>query len=225
MTTARSIITRALRLDKIIAANEPGDAADLDVGLTALNDLLGSWSLERNFVLATVIESFAVTGALSYTIGSGGNFSTALPTSLPIVEYTLNGIDYPMTEWTEEQYASIGNKSQAGQPEGYWFVKGPTLAKLYVAPAPSSGSFKLHSLKAITSFTGLDTSYDLAPGYQNALVYSLAVDLAGEFETEAPKTVLVRAMNLKRALKRSNAVIPVMDAGLPLNPYRYGYRE
>lgn len=223
--TARTIITRALRLIKVIAANESGDAADLDVGLTALNDMLGSWSLERNAVLATVIETFNATGALSYTIGPGGNLNTVVPISVPIVEYTVNGLDYPLTEWTEQQYASIGQKSEIGQPVGYWFVKSPTLAKLYFAPAPSTGSFKIHSIKAITAFSGLDTSYDLAPGYQDALVYCLAVNLAGEFEAEAPKTVILKAMNLKRTLKRSNAVVPVLDAGVPLNPYRYGYHE
>ena len=222
---AREVITRALRLIKVIAANESGDAADLDVGLTALNDMLGSWSIERNFVLATVIETFPATGALSYTIGSGGNFSTVAPISIPIVEYSVNGLDYLLTEWTEQQYASIGQKSEIGQPVGYWFVKGAPLAKIYFAPAPGSGSFKLHSVKQITEFSGLDVDYDLAPGYQNALTYSLAVDLADEFETEAPKTVILRAMNLKRSLKRSNAVVPVLDAGVPLNPYRYGYRE
>lgn len=222
---AREIVTRALRLIKVIAANEAGDASDLDIGLTSLNDMLGSWSIERNFVLATTIESFPATGALSYTIGPGGNFSTVAPISIPIVEYTVNGLDYLLTEWTEQQYASIGQKSEVGQPVGYWFVKGAPLAKIYFAPAPGSGSFKLHSVKQITEFSGLDVDYDLAPGYQNALTYSLAVDLADEFETEAPKTVILRAMNLKRSLKRSNAVVPVLDAGVPLNPYRYGYRE
>jgi hypothetical protein len=221
---ARQVITRALRLLKVIAANEAGDAADLDVGLIALNEMIGSWSLERNLVLASVIETFPATGALSYTIGIGGNFNTAAPISLPIVEYTLNGVDYPMIEWTEEQYASIGIKSLTGQALGYWFVKGAPLAKMYVANVPGSGSFKLHSIKEMTEFADLDTDYDLAPGYVNALTFSLAVDMAPEFEAEASKTVLLRSMNLKRSLKRSNAVVPVMDSGVPLNPYRYGYR-
>lgn len=224
MTTARSIITRALRLIKVVGDGESGDAEDLDIGLTSLNDMLDSWSIDRNDVLASTIETFPATGALSYTIGVGGNFNTSAPIYLPIVEYTLNGIDYTLDEWTEAQYASIALKSQAGNPQGYWFVRGAPLARMYVAAAPASGSFKLHSIKALTEFADLDTDYSLAPGYRNALAFSLAVDLAPEFETDAPKTVLLRSMNLKRSLKRSNAVIPVMDAGVPLNPYRYGYR-
>lgn len=222
-TTARAIITRALRLNKVIAANEPGDAADLSTGLEALNDMLDSWSLDQNFVLADVIESFPATGATSYTMGPAGNFATTAPIYVPIIEYRLNGVDYTMVEWTEEEYASIAIKNQTGQPSGYWFQKGAPNATLYFANAPASGTFRIHSVKAITSFSDLDTAYEMAPGYKNALIYSLAVDSASEFEAEVSKTVLLRAMNLKRSLKRSNAVIPVMNPGVPITPYRYGY--
>lgn len=225
MTTARSIITRALRLDRIIAANESGDSADLDAGLTALNGMLGSWSLERNAVLATVKETFSATGATSYTIGTGGNFNTIAPISIPIIEYSLNGVDYELVEWTEQQYASIGIKNQAGTPQGYFYSRGAVLGTIYIADVAASGSFKLHSVKAITEFSGLDVAYDLAPGYLNALAYNLAVDLAPEFEAEAPKTVLVKAMNYKRTLKRSNAEIPVMDLGEVARKTFYGYDQ
>lgn len=223
--TAREIITRALRLLKVIAANEPGDASDLDIGLSALNDMLGSWSLERNAVLATVKETFPATGAVSYTIGPGGNFNTIAPISIPIIEYSLNGVDHPMVEWTEEQYASVGIKNQAGSAQGYFYSRGPTTGTLYVANVAGSGSFKLHSIKAITEFTGLDTAYELAPGYQNALTFNLAVDLASEFEAEVGKTTLLKAMNYKRTLKRSNAVVPVLDLGFVARKTFYGYNE
>lgn len=225
MTTAREIITRALRLDKIIAANEAGSAEDLDVGLTALNGLVDAWSNERNTILATVKETFNATGATSYTIGSGGNFNTVTPISIPIIEYSLNGVDYPMVEWTEEQYASVGIKNQAGTPQGYFYARGVPLGTIYIADVAASGSFKLHSLKAITSFSGLDTSYNLAPGYLNALVYNLAVDLAPEFEGDPSKTVLVKAMNYKRTMKRSNAVVPVLDLGFVARKTFYGYDQ
>lgn len=212
-TTARAIVTRALRLLKVIAANEAGSAADLDVGFTALNDMLDSWSINRNNLLATVIETFPlVNGQANYTIGTGGNFNTALPMKVEESSFIrYQSVDYPLRSINEDTYSQIPYKATGGIPEVFWFEPSETLAQLYFYPVPQSGqTIELHSLKPMASFSGLDVTYVLPPGYKEALQFSLAEMLAPEFETEAPKFVIAKAMMLRRSLQRQNTVVPEM---------------
>lgn len=212
-TTARVIITRALRLLKVIAANESGSAADLDVGFLALNDMLDSWSINRNNLLRTTIETFPlVNNQASYTIGTGGNFNTALPMNVEESSFIrYQSVDYPLRSITEDTYSQIPYKSNGGIPEVFWFDPSETLATLYLYPVPqTSQTIELHSLKPSTAFTGLDTTYVLPPGYKEALQFSLAEAIAGEFETDPPKFVVAKAMMLRRSLQRQNVVVPDM---------------
>lgn len=223
-TTARDITTKALRLLKVIAANEAGDAADLDVCLRSLNEMLDSLSLEPNAILSTVVETFTPTGLLEYSIGPTGNFVTAsVPTSLPILVYTLNGVDYTVEPINEDQYAQIPVKATAGLPLYYWFNKGTTLAYLDLWPAPSRGTLTLHSLKPMAAFADLDTVTVMAPGYMNMLAYNLACDVAPMFDADPSKTVILKAMNYKRTLKRSNVVVPIMDISQVPTGDNWGY--
>jgi hypothetical protein len=212
-TTARAIITRALRLLKVIAANESGDAADLDVGFNSLNDMLDSWSINRNNLLATVIETFPlVNNQASYTIGTGGDFNTTLPMKVEESSYiSYQGVDYPLRSVTQDTYSQIPFKTNGGIPEVFWFDPSATLATIYFYPVPQTlQSIQMHSLKPMTAFTSLDASYTLPPGYKEALQFSLAEALASEFETEAPKFVILKAMTLRRSLQRKNVVVPDM---------------
>jgi len=219
-TTARDIITRSLRLLKVIAANEAGDAADLDVGLSALNDMLDSMSIVRNNILSTVVETFPlVNGQASYTIGVGGNFNTAIPVTMTEGSFIrYQGVDFPLTMIDEETYSLIPYKVTPGIPNVFWFNRDVSLATVTFFPVPQTQqTIQLHTTKEFTSFTGLDVTYVMGPGYKEMLQYNLAVNIAAEFETEAPKTVLIKAMNLKRELKRSNVVVPVMELAVPAN--------
>lgn len=224
--TARQIVVKALREIKVIAANESGSAADLDVGFQALNDLLDSWVLSPNNIMANTIETFAATGLQQYSIGPAGNWVTSVPpVAVPLLVYSIGGVDYSVSQINEDQYSEIPQKNTSGQPQWYWFTKGGAQDYVNVWPVPASGTFAVHSLKPMTAFIDLDSPYTAGPGYKNALAYALAVDIAPAFETEASKTTLVKAMNAKRALQSSNAVIPLMNSGVPLYPFRYSYRE
>lgn len=219
-TTARAIINRALRLLKVIAANESGSAADLDTGLLALNDMLDSMAIARNNILSTVIEQFPlISGQAAYTIGVGGDFNTAIPTTMEQSSYIrFQNVDFPLAPIDEDTYSLIPYKTTGGIPMTYWFDRNVSLATVTFFPVPQQQqTLFLHTTKQFTAFAGLDTAYVMGPGYKEMLQFNLAVNLATEFETEAPKTVLIKAMNLKRVLKRSNVVVPVMELHVPAN--------
>lgn len=231
-TTARAIINRSLRLLKVIAANESGAAADLDTGLLALNDMLDSWGISRNNVFSTVIETFPlVLNQATYTIGVAGNFNTINPISMEESSFVrYQSVDYALKKIDEDQYSQIPYKLNGGIPYCFWFNPGVTTSTISFYPVPqSSQTLELHSIKPFTAFAGLDTNYVLPPGYKEALTFNLAVGIATEFETEAPKTVILKAMNLKKAMKRQNVVVPTMDisfipAPILADPFDWRYQ-
>lgn len=216
LTTAREIITEALMLIKVIAASEEGDAADMATGLRNLNTLTDSWSIKRNFIYAEAVETFDLVAAQAvYTIGplaTAGNFATAVP--FEVLESTfvrVSQLDYPLRSLTEEQYSSIGLKTSQGIPQVFLFTKHPTLATLALYPVPlADQEIELHSLKPLTVFPALDTATTLMPGYTEALQFTLAERLAPKFETDASKFVIAEAMKLRKALARSNVVVPTL---------------
>ena len=58
MTTATQIITRAMRLARVIGKGETPDADESADGLQALNTMLDSWQIKRLFVYQIREESF-----------------------------------------------------------------------------------------------------------------------------------------------------------------------
>jgi hypothetical protein len=232
MTTARDICTGALELDGIIAANEAGAPEDLDLCLRRLNGMLSSWSINRNNILATVIETFPlVLNQASYTIGAGGNFNTVVPTKIEessFIQY--QGVDYILKSLDEDQYSQIPYKANGGIPYAFWLDPDPILATIYFYPVPQSNqTLQMHSVKPFTAFADLDTVYNFAPGYEEAWTYSLAERIAPAFEREVPKFVAVEAIKLRRSLKRSNIVIPTMNidfvpAGIIQDPIDWRYQ-
>ena len=66
---------------------------------------------------------------------------------------------------------------------------------------------------AIPAFANLATDYPLAPGYTKALQYSLAEELAPGVK-EVPLSVARMAANARRAIRRNNARVPLLDITL-----------
>lgn len=221
MTTARQICTRALQLDGIIAANEAGDAADLDFCLGVLNDMWEAWGLNRNNILTTTVETFPlVLNQASYTIGVGQNFNTTLPISIEESSFIrYQTVDYSLTEIDEETYSLIPYKVTGGIPETYYYSRDVSVGTLFLYPVPQSGqTIELHSVKPFTAFSALDVNYLLAPGYKNTLQYSLAEAIAPAFERDPPKFVAVEAIKSRKSLKRSNVVVPILEIDqVPVN--------
>ena len=81
----------------------------------------------------------------------------------------------------------------------------PILGELYMYPVPSTASIiNLYSRKALTQFSSLTDSISLPVGYVRALKYSLAVELAPEYQVSAGADVIQLAIAAKAGLKRTN---------------------
>jgi len=75
MTTARDIITFALKKSGVLGVGRPASADDISDGLADFNDMLALWNRERWMVWDQVTIEKVATGALTYTAGPGGDYN------------------------------------------------------------------------------------------------------------------------------------------------------
>lgn len=211
MATAGDLITRALRSLGVIGDGESPTANQYADGLVALNDLLSSWATDRLTVYRTVRETFALTGAASYSIGPGETFDTVRPIKVDFAFLTLSGIDYPMGWLTREQFNEISDKMiPADVACVYYYDADFPAATLHLWPAPAGGTLTLDSWKPLTAFSSTSDDVTLPPGYERALRFNLAVDLMPEYQVENARVAGLAKESLA-GIKRANSA-PVMMA-------------
>jgi hypothetical protein len=226
MTTARDIIKSALRKIAVLGTGSSLDATEANDALGTLNSMLASWSVEGNMVYAETKETFPLTSAASYTMGSGGDFNTTRPNKIVTAYTTLGATDYPLTMYDDASYASIADKTTAqGIPQILYNDGNFPLITIRLWPIPSgTTSITIYSEKPLMAFDTLDTAYAMPAEYQMALEFNLAMLLAPEYEREASSTVARTAIKSKRSVSvqnnKNNIRRSVIDAPLSENGNR-----
>lgn len=184
MTTALQLVTSALRKIGAVAAGEAPDANEQSDALAALNQLIESWNLQGLTLYRLENASYTlVPSQQTYRIGIGADFDGARPITLNCAFVTRGGIDYPLEPLTQAQWNEILQKSQESQlPEAVYYEPTFPDGTLRFWPVPLEA---LTVTLAINMQLGAvaDINDDLAfpPGYERALVYALAVELAPEY--------------------------------------------
>lgn len=186
--TAQEIIDDAF---SIIGVKEPGEslpAHDSNYGLRTLNKVIAQWGLMSLTIPYVGREVFALEAGRGgpsdpYTIGIGGDFDTARPTSIRNVGLYVNGAEnaFELTRnfYTIDAYAAVVEKELTSTYFTNLYYQ-PTytsgLAKIHLWPVPSDDttSLVLYLPKQLSQFASLTSSYDLPPGAYEALEYALA---------------------------------------------------
>lgn len=205
MTTARSIIEQASREIHVLGRGSTLPDSEAQSSLTALNSLMGSWSVEGGLVYTESKDTFSLTGATSYSIGTGLDFSTTRPIDIVSAFLTNGSTDYPLEIIDQTKYAQIGQKSTGGITDYLYYDNNSPTGNIYLYPVPdSSYTLTLYSVKPLTEFTSLTDDITLPSGYERALVKNLAVDLAPSYEKEASLTLVKTAKDAKDNLFQYN---------------------
>lgn len=181
MTTAADIISRGLRQLRILDIDSSADATQLANGLIVLNGMIDEWNSESQTLYQEQEETFTLTGATSYTIGSSGTFNTVRPEKIISAFYRFGGIDYPpLTLAAKTNWDVIQQKTTPGYPEALWYEEAYPLGIIRLWPNPTSGTLVLSTLKQLTEFALSSTVVSLPPGYRDALTYNFAVRYSAE---------------------------------------------
>lgn len=219
MTTAVQIITRAMRIARVIGKGETLDSDESADGLTALNSMLDSWQTERLSVYQIRSESFTWAGSQqSRTVGAAGNFVTDRPARVDgSSAFVSNGIDYPIGDrgmLNVDAWAAIPDKTSTSTIPWLLYVEyGTALVTLYAYPIPSASiSFTLRSWRHLQSFATLTDVLDLPMGYEEAIVFNLAERYGIEFGMQLLPAAQKIAVTSKANIKNINAPVLIMSS-------------
>lgn len=200
--TARQIITKSMQKIGLLTKTEQPSSDEVNDGLYALNAMLSTWSNEAALITVRTEETFPLTaGVNTYSIGPGQTFNTTRPTFINDSHVRLVNIDYVVTVIPDEQYHDIQEKTLPGTP--YWlnYNNGFPTGSIRLYPTPDTGySLFLLSEKPIASLT-LDAVVSLPPGWEEAIIYNLAVRMAPEYGQPVSADVIGLAKSTLSAIK------------------------
>lgn len=206
MTTARYLITSALKTIDVLADSQTIDSDTADLALSRLNDLLDAWAIETMYSFQ-ITEYVGTVGSSPCSVGPTGDIVTPfIPTRIENGFVRSGTLDHRFEMIEYATYADILLKN-VGSPwpsAGYYDANG----LLYLFPVPLQAEIHIGVLERLGEFATLDTDYTLRPGMRRALAYSLAEELAPDFDRELLPSVIKIAQGARRKLKRSNHRVP-----------------
>ena len=221
MATALSLIKSALKKIRVLGVDREPTASESADGLTALNAMLDAWAIERLMVYQVRQRSLSWPSATqSRTIGSGGNFSVDRPIRIDSAFLRdSNSQDYPLSILTDRtQYDGIVSKTQQSTlPEYLFYDPAYPLGTLYLYTVPTDAiTLLLNVWQTLQSFTSLTADLALPPGYQRAIEFNLAPEIASDYGMEVPANVQRIAVQSKAAIKAINvpSMVAQIDRGL-----------
>ena len=215
MATAGDLIEGALRLIGALADGEtPSGAMGADA-LATFNSMIDSWSTERLSVFALDDQAFTwPANTTTRTMGPTGQLSGTRPVRVEDGTYFVQGtLSYPLQLINKEQYDGISLKSSTSTfPQVMYVNMTMPDIELTMWPVPTS-AIELHvvSVEVLTQPAALATTLAYPPGYERALRYNLACELAPEYGVAPSRQVLRIADVSKRNLKRINNPMDVMS--------------
>lgn len=206
MATAQTLIDRACRLVGAVASGESASTDETADFLIALNAMLESWNLDRLAIYALVDVTKVLTSSdAAYSIGSGGDINTTRPVEIHAASVTVSGVDLPLMVISKDSWDAIGVRSVTGVPDRLYYEPAYPLGVVNLYPVPDSTyTLTLAVRSPLTSFATAATSVSLPPGYERALAYNLAIEIAPELGRQVPAEVARIAVQSLAAIKRLN---------------------
>lgn len=209
-TSAGDQINAALRLIGMLAEGETASAETSQDALSALNQMIDSWSIERLSVFSTQDQVFTwPAGQISRTLGPTGQFVGNRPIELDDATYfrdASTGVSYGVKIINQQQYDGIAVKTVTSTyPQVLWMNASMPDVEMRVYPVPIRDlEWHFISVQELTQPATLATTLVLPPGYLRAFKYNLACEIAAEFGVEPSPSVQRIAVTSKRNLKRIN---------------------
>jgi hypothetical protein len=211
--TVQQLINAALMDIGVLAQGESPSTDESNDALTRANQLLASWSLEGLTAYGVKHESFSLTATtVNYTMGSGGSFSSSgWPVKIVAAAAVNGNFRRPMKVLSFEELRAE-SADDTGRTDDLPSLLGADRAyplknvKIFPPPRSSSTSVEIDSWQPFTAFAALGDTVALAPGYEMALQFELAVALApsyGRAVTAELAANLTRAKGVIQELNRS----------------------
>jgi hypothetical protein len=225
MATIADICRDAAEEIGVVAAGETLHANDAAALLRRLNRILDLWnaiqptSVAQQFVTYTLVPSTSPT-----TIGpSGATWALSQrPVSIESAQLVIAGTPDSYQPimlrdaqwWAAQQLPTLSD----GYPTDLYYEPAWPNGRLYFWPVPSAARSVQLQIRRVLAQVVLTDTFDMAPGYREALTLTLAEKAAGLFLKPVPEGLSREASLARAQIFANNVVTPKLitrDAGMP----------
>ena len=230
MATQQDLITAAYQELGLIDPIETLSADMLAFGLQKMNRLLDKWNAQREAVYVDSPNSHTLTSGLNpHTFGpTGATFSvTQRPVDVFALNIVISDVRYPVHPHDAAWYASLSTPEITGLPTDYFWNPGWANGSLYLYPVPDSAyEIEMWRRVLLTQVSTVTDTFSLPPGYWDAIVRTLAEDLAPAYNVPVSRDLKEKASEVRAIVFANNTVVPrlvTQDSGMPSSGRNSGY--
>jgi hypothetical protein len=206
VTTGRELVTQAMKEAGVLTGGETPTSEEVVDALGSLNRMLASWANNSLYIYARTFENFPLSsGVGDYTIGPGGDFNTIRPMHIIDAYVRQDTLDYWLSVIPDEEYDAIAYKDIDSIPQVLNYTAQFPQATIRIYPKPqASFTLYLRSEKQLATIT-LNDEISLPPGWEDALVYNLAVRLGPSYGLPADPVLVELASQSRMALENNTS--------------------
>ncbi len=226
MATIRNLCSDALAEIGVVSEGAAMTPDQGDFMRRRLQRIVNKWNAQRCTVYATVFAQFTLTPNLSpHTIGPTGatwtvthrpvsieGISLGINTSTPIVFLPLNVRD---ADWWQAQTVPT---LTSDVPTDFFYNPTWPNGSIYFWPVPTAAYPVQLQIRTLLDDTfTLDDTFDLPPGYQDALTLTLAEGAARPFGQALPDSLVRDAAMARAVIFANNDITPHLttrDSGM-----------
>ena len=196
MASGQSIVSRALRLLNALGTGESVGTDLRSDMLGALNKMLDSWNLERGIIHSVKRQTFTLIASTNpHTIGATGQIVVARPVKIDNASIVDGTTEHDaMEKLSLERWQEISDKATSGLPRRYFYdpqLDANGLARLYLWPVPLSAyTLVLYLWEPLTTGITWAGSVSFPPGYERAIEFNLAIEIAPEVHRTPSEAVV-----------------------------------
>lgn len=219
MGNALDLCTAAMAEIGAVAQGETLSANDGAFCLGKLNRLVDAWKTRRQYVYCVDNASYPwVVSQASYTIGPTGNFVAARPVRIEAANLVSSAIRTPLVVVAVDDRAALTVPVLSGTPTHVYYQATHPNGTLWPWPYPTvlTDSIELFTWHQIATFAALNTVYALAPGYEDALIYTLAESLCPSYGRQITSELAELARRARYAIGSLNTSSPKLSSDFPL---------
>jgi len=210
MTVVRDLLADALTEIGVIDPGAPMDADTSSFALRTLNRMMSAWANDDLMVYTVDRTVFnLVASTPTYTLGVGGVWATPYavrPGQIDMASVMVNGAEVPLTIFNDEEWRDTTVKTVTGTfPTGIWCNGNYPLNTVTVWPIPTTANqVILYLWGQVGAFADVNATVTLPQGYDDAIVYNLAVRLAASYGKEPNPSTASLANAAKARVKNMN---------------------
>jgi hypothetical protein len=226
-TTPSDLITLALKTANVLGVGQTASAEDVNDSFNLLNMLLAQLQRRRYMVYQLITTAYQATGALSYTVGPGGNFNIPRPSKLESAFFRQNvqtplPVDYPLEILrSTEDYNRISIKNLNAFPRYAFYDMAYPVGNLFVWPVPND-MYEIHitTMQQLQQFQTINDTLAMPPEYSAALMWNLTLELLALYGLPMNPVVQGKAEASLRIIEEANTAIPQLQLPPAVRPQR-----